>query len=156
MTLSTESVPLFWAGLLCSIQLSPSAPRVAGDIVHGGGSSTVQLCVVTSPSATWPATTARTRKLWLPTARPAYACGEVHAANAALSSEHSYVTPASPASNSNAASLRNVVAGGAASIVTSGGMSPISQVYDAGDVSVLPKSSLARTRSSCSPFARPV
>src|SRR5688572_15459640 len=86
--------------------------------------------------------------------------GEVQAAKAAPSSEHSNDEPLSEAENSNVADLSVVWPGGAASMAVSGavvsGGATIDHPYEAGDTSVLPAASTARTSKRCSPSARPL
>ena len=85
-----------------------------------------------------------------------YAFGELQAANAAPSSAHSNVTFASPETNSKPAAVLTVVAGGPAVMIEPGGVVSTAHVWTAGVASVLPARSVARTRSSCDPTARPV
>ena len=79
----------------------------------------------------------------------------MHAANAALSSEHSYVEPSSLDENAKLALVFCVVAGGAALMVVSGAVvSMIVQTQAAGLGSTLPDPSTARTSSVCRPAPR--
>jgi hypothetical protein len=74
--------------------------------------------------------------------------GDVQAANAALSSEHSKVTPASPEAKTKVAEVLCVVAGGLSTMIEPGGVLSIDQFRTAGVASVLPAASVARTRNS--------
>src|SRR5262245_7415069 len=86
--------------------------------------------------------------------------GEVHGANAALSSAHSKVAPGSSDPNSNATltRLRLVLTFGfgALVMVVSGawvsGTATV-KLCDAGDASTLPFASMARASSVCGPLA---
>ncbi len=87
----------------------------------------------------------------------------MQAANAAASSAHSNVEPASELEKLNVASVALVVLAGPLSIVVSGGVvsgggvgSTIVHVCVAGVASVLPAPSVARTLKVCVPSARPV
>ena len=82
--------------------------------------------------------------------------GEVHAANAAESSEHWNVEPVSVETNSNVALVLVVVAGGPELTTVCGAVWSIVHVYSAGDASALPAASFARTRKVCEPAAREV
>src|SRR5688500_13171009 len=89
-----------------------------------------------------------------------YVAGEVQAANADPSSEHSKVEPASSAEKVNVALALLVVAAGPDTIVVSGavvsaGASTV-QLYPAGVASVLPAASVALTWKVWPPSARPV
>ena len=79
--------------------------------------------------------TARTRKVWSPTARPVSSFGEEHAPNAAPSSEHSKVEPGLLAENVKEAAVASVEPDGPESIVVSGGSGAAS-----GEQPVLPVS----------------
>jgi hypothetical protein len=92
----------------------------------------------------------------VPTASPAYWRGELQAANAAPSSEHSKLKPASFAENEKDALVLVVVAGGAESIVVSGATLSIVQPWLAAVASAFPAASDARTRNWCVPAASPV
>ena len=92
-----------------------------------------------------------------PNDRPVYSFGDVQAANAALSSEHSKLEPCSLPEKLNVALVLRVVAGGAPEpIVVSGAAVSMVQLWVAGDWSVLPAASVARTRNTWSPAERPV
>ena len=81
----------------------------------------------------------------------------MQAANAAPSSEHSNVEPCSLPEKLNVAFVLWVVAAGAPEpIVVFGAAVSMLQEWVAGDWSVLPAASVARTRNTCGPAARPV
>ena len=105
----------------------------------------VQMRVAGVTSVLPAASVARTLNQCWPTARPVYSRGEVHAANAAPSIEHSKSAAGSSAVNVKLALELVVVAGGAVPIVVSGAAVSILQVYMAGVASVFPAASVART-----------
>jgi hypothetical protein len=78
----------------------------------------------------------------------------VHGEKVPESSRHSYWKPR-PAVKTKLAVALSVAASGPDSIVTGGGMVPISQLQSAGVGSTSPSASLARTAKSCSPKTRP-
>jgi hypothetical protein len=82
--------------------------------------------------------------------------GEVHASNAAPSSEHSNLEFGSLAEKVNLADVLTVVASGPEPIVVSGGTVSGSsvQVWLAGVGSALPASSTARTSKVCGSLPR--
>src|SRR5688572_21352262 len=96
---------------------------------------------------------ARTRNSWLPTATNGTAYVEIQVANGALSSEHSKVEPTWSAENSKSAVELVVGEGGPALIVVCGAATTV-QLWVAGDWSVLPAASLARTSSWCAPSCK--
>src|ERR687895_174543 len=120
MTFRIESEPLLFDGPPWSIQASALAVSVCC-----GPQSTIRLPIVQEaiagvPSTLPAASIARTRKVCGPTARAEYDLGEVQAANAAESSEHSNVEGASDEENENDAFVSVVVSGGCAVIVVCG------------------------------------
>ena len=83
--------------------------------------------------------------------------GEVHAENAAPSSEHSKLEPCSLAEKPNVAPVLAVTAGGAPDpIVVCGAVVSTVHVRLAGVCSTFPAASVARIRISCWPTVRPV
>jgi hypothetical protein len=125
-------------------------------VVSGATVSIVQLCVAGVASTLPAPSLARTRNWWASSARPEYWRGEAQDAKAAPSSEHSNVTPDSLDEKLKLALVLDVSADGAEEIVVSGATVSIVQVWVAGVGSRLPAESLARTRNSCEPPARPV
>jgi hypothetical protein len=80
--------------------------------------------------------------------------GEAHAANGAVSSEHSKVDPVSVAENVKVADVLAVRPFGPESIVVSGGVTSTVQEWVAGVGSVFPARSVARTSKVWDPSAR--
>src|SRR6201999_2677108 len=136
------------------IQLSMLAPTVTVEAVQP--LVIVQLWVAGEPSTLPAASIARTRNECAPTARPLSARGDVQAAYAALSSEHSNVEPTSVAVNANDAVVAFVLAGGVVPIVVFGAAVSIVHVYVSGEPSGLPNGAIARTRNVCVPALSPV
>ncbi|HEV8687663.1 MAG TPA: hypothetical protein VGQ84_10340, partial [Gaiellaceae bacterium] len=99
--------------------------------------SIVQLALAGLPSAFPDPSTARTWKVWLPSPRPLYSCGELQAANAAASSAHWKVEPALLDLNSKLASPEATTPEGATVIVVSGGVASTPQLRLAGVASTL-------------------
>jgi hypothetical protein len=159
MTLRIESDPLFDEALPWSIQLSAFAVSVCVE-PQFGGAWIVQEWVAGVASVFPAASLARTLNWCVPTASPVRSRGDVHAANGALSSEHSKVEPDSLEENVKLALVLVVVAAGPEPIVVSGavvsGGGWIVQLWLAGVASTLPAASLARTSKLCAPTARPV
>src|SRR5687767_10420473 len=92
-------------------------------LVSGAAVSTVQACVAGVWSVFLAASTARTWKVWAPSTSPLWLLGEAQAANAAVSSLHSKVAPASLAEKVNVAAVWLVGSAGAGgAIVVSGGV----------------------------------
>ena len=129
-------------------------------VVWGAVRSIVQLWLAGVASVLLAASVARTRNWCVPTARPAYERGDVHAVKVAPSSEHWNVEPDSLAEKANVALVEFVLALGPDVIVVSGGVvsaaSWIVQLRLAGVVSALPAASVAKTRNVCDPVLRPV
>jgi Na+/proline symporter len=97
---------------------------------------------------------ARTWKVCEPSATAVYARGEVQAANAAPSSEHWKVAPASEV-NEKLGALELLGFVGCAVIVTVGAVESIDHVYEAA-VPVFPAASVALTWKVCEPSATAV
>src|SRR5438552_279875 len=103
-------------------------------------------------ASTFPAASrARTSNVWLATARPEYACGDVHALHAAPSNRHSNAAPVSLALNANDAEVEVVVPDGPDESVVSGAAVSIVHERVAGVASVFPAASVARTAKVCDP-----
>jgi hypothetical protein len=119
------------------------------------GSVTVHACVAGLSSVFPAASVARTRSSCAPSPRPVYSFGEAHDTNAAPSSEHSNVAPASLAARVRLAEVLVVLAAGPDGIVVCGAVESTVQLQVAGVASIEPDESTARTRSSCAPSARP-
>ena len=98
---------------------------------------------------------ARTWKVWDPLGKAVYVLGLVHAAKAAVSSLHSKVEPASVAVNVNVAVFGLLLPLGPPVIVVSGAVVSMVHVALAGNASVLPTASFARTENVCDPVASP-
>src|SRR5918992_1260295 len=136
------------------------APSVTVEVVQVTvGAVIVQLWVAGEASAFSATSIARTRKVCWPTARPVNACGDVHGANAAVSSAHSNVEPASLETNPKLASDSGdgdsgITLSDVSGAVESGDWTV--HVWVSGDASMLPAASTARTRKLCWPVARPV
>ena len=88
---------------------------------------------------------ARTAKVCSPLARPAIGCGDVQGTNAAASSLHSNVEPASLAEKVND--------GGPPSIVVCGAIVSTVNSRVTGELSTFPTLSMARTANVCAPSA---
>src|SRR5687767_12034227 len=98
----------------------------------------------------------RTATAWSPIARSLYVTPELHGWKpSSLSSEHSNVVPAWLAWKVNVADVLSVSSAGPVRIVVSGA-GVTCQLRTAGVRSRLPAASIARTRSWCTPTARPV
>src|SRR5918997_1759085 len=135
-----------WSAWKVKVALVLSVSGAGPDrIVVSGGGVTLQLRLAGVRSALPAASLARTRSWCTPTGRSEYRAGEVQALNAAPSSEHSNVEPASLAEKVSSAEVLAVSAGGPEAIVVSAGVG-----------STWPAPSVARTCSSCPPTARPV
>ena len=106
------------------------------------------------------ASVARTLNVCDPFARPEYAFGEVQALQAPASSWHSNDEPVSDEVNVKLADAVVTVPLGPPVIVVSGGVvsgaaTLTVHVRVAGEASVLPAASVARTLNVCEPFASP-
>jgi hypothetical protein len=97
----------------------PEPIVVSGAVVSGG--TIVQACIAGVGSTPPAAPIARTLKVCAPSVSEVNVMGEEHAANGAVSSEHSNVVPASLAENVNVALVASVEAAGPESMVVSGG-----------------------------------
>jgi hypothetical protein len=146
------------APVLVVVGSGPLTIEVSGGVVSGGG-SIVQACTAGEASVLPAASVARTRNSWPPIARPEYSCGGVQGLNRALSSAHSNVAFGSDAEKSKLAPVLVVVGSGPLTIVVSGAVvsaaDSIVQAYSAGDGSVLPAASVARTAKVWRPSATP-
>ncbi len=133
--------------------IGPDGPPVM--VVSGAGATTATVNVrEAGVASTLPAASlARTENVCSPSARFVYACGDVHAANAALSRRHSNVAPGSLV-KANDAEFVVMVPVGPLVIVVSGAAVSTVNVRVAGEPSTLPAASLARTENVCSPSAR--
>src|SRR5439155_799770 len=119
--------------------------------------ATVQLAVAGVGSALPALSVARTRKPWLPSARPLYACGLVQAVKAAPSRLHwkpARPLPVSLPLKPNVAALDRIRPAGPLEIAVSGGVLSTVQVYEAGVGSTSSAPSTARTRKLWLPSAR--
>ena len=79
----------------------------------------------------------------------------VQAVKAAPSSAQANVTPLSPEAKPNVAAVLSVAAAGWSVMTEPGGVVSTAQLWTAGVASRLPAWSVARTRNSCVPVARP-
>src|SRR5918992_3094833 len=140
---------------------SASVDRISGTTlteVCGGvvsASCTVQVWASGSGSTLPAASIALTPKVCSPAARPVYSLGELQPAYAPPSSEHSKVTFCSPEANRKVADVLWVVAAGLSMMSEPGGVVSTDQLCTAGDRSVLPAASMARTRNSCGAAVSP-
>ena len=155
-TLRIESPPLLVEELFSSIHASADAPSVVGAGHVDVGAVIVQLYAAGEASRLPTASLARTWNWCEPVASAVYWRGDVQAANADPSSEHSKAEPDSLEEKENDALVEVVVAGGAASMVVSGATVSIVHPYCAGVASAFPTPSVARTRNWWVPLARPV
>jgi hypothetical protein len=107
------------------------------------------------------ASVARTSNVCEPFARLEYALGEEHELQFPLSRRHRKVEPVSVDANWNDAEALETVPDGpelidvSGGVVSGGGGTSTVQLREAGDESVLPTASVARTSNVCEPFARP-
>ena len=139
----------------------PEEMAVSGDVVSGTGRFTVQVRVAGDESMLPAASLARTEKVCEPLDRPVSTLGDEHGANSPASSLHSNVEPASGVKNSNVAELEVVVSDGPAVMNVSGGKVSGTEVLTvhvrvAGDGSVFPTASRARTENVCWPLVSSV
>src|SRR5918999_5646446 len=116
--------------------------------------SIVQSCVAGVSSTASVVLRARTANVCSPSARLVYVTGEVQAAKAAPSSEHSKVAPATSAEKPKVAVLLSGSCGAESMVVS--GVARTVQVWVAGVASGLAAPSTARTAKVCSPAARPL
>jgi hypothetical protein len=138
-----------------ALVLEVSAGGAAPIVVSGAAVSIVQLWIAGVPSGLPAASLARTWNWWAPAARLVYCRGDEQAVKVAPSSEHSNVEPASLAEKEKLALVLDVSAGGAAPIVVSGAAVSIIHRWTAGVGSTFPDASVAWTRNSWIPSARP-
>jgi hypothetical protein len=138
--------------------LAESEPPLAPGAEAGapGNAIDVQLAPAGEASTLPAGSAARTPAVCPPSVRPVYVFGDVHAAHALSSSWHWKVAPESGELNVTVALEPGERAGGAESIVVLGGC--VSTVNDgvAGDASVFPAASLARTDTLWAPSASAV
>ena len=99
---------------------------------------------------------ARTSNVWFPAASPVYVWPLAQALKAAPSSRHWKLLPVSLDVKLKLALVWFVGDGGAEVIVVCGGVVSIVHVWLAGEASVFPAPSIARTWNVCAPAARPV
>src|ERR687895_349980 len=125
-------------------------------IVDSGGGVTCQLRTAGVVSMLPATSIARTRSWCTPTAKSMSCNGEMHALNAAPSSEQRKVAPSSLEENTKLALVNCVIVGGVALMVVSGDVvSTIVQTQAAGVGSMLPETSTVRTSNVCRPAPRP-
>ena len=129
----------------------PSGPPASA--VSGGVVSTVSARTAGEASTFVAGSVARTSNVCAPSAR-ANVAGELHAANAAPSTRHSNVEPASVAVNANVGVVVFVGPTGPLVIAVSGAIVSTVKVVLAGSGSTLPKSSIAWTANVCVPSLR--
>src|SRR5262245_40481391 len=114
-------------------------------VTVGAPRSIVHVSLAGVPSVLPAASVALTSKVWLPPPSGLVAWGLVHAAHVPASTRHSKVEPPSLEWNVKVGVASLSSAGGAESIVVSGAVRSTVQVCDAGEPSVLPARSVART-----------
>ena len=106
------------------------------------------------------ASVARTLTVWAPSLSAGVVHGLVHAFQAPLSTRHANVEPASVEVKANVAVASLVGSFGPEPMVVSGGVvsdgALIVHVYVAGEASVLPAASVARTLNVCEPVLSPL
>jgi hypothetical protein len=129
----------------------PEGPPVIA--VSGAVASTVHVLDAGLASTLPAASFARTWNVWLLLPRPAYAFGDVQAANAVASSEHSNVEPVSVEVNEKLTEP-DVVPDGPLEIVVSGATVSTVQLAEAGEGSTLFDVSIARTWNVWAPCPR--
>src|SRR5436309_16094141 len=120
-------------------------------VVSGAVVSMVQLKLAGVRSTLPTVSIARTWKVWLLAATALYRCGLVQAPNAAPSSLHSNVLPASVAVKLKDAEVLFVSVAGLLVMVVSGAVMSTVQLRLAGVGSTLPAGSIARTRNTGRP-----
>ena len=148
---------------LYAAERSPPGATLIKPPAGGGGAGTLTVHVRAAGEASTleAASVARTSNVCEPFASAEYALGELHEPHAPLSRRHWNAEADSLEVNVKLAELTATVPEGPESIVVSGavvsgaGTSTV-QARDAGDASVLPAGSVARTSNVCGPFARPV
>ena len=125
-------------------------------VVSGAVRSIVQVYEAGVVSMLPAASTARTRKVWLPSARPLRFCGLVQVANAAPSRLHSKRATALPVPlpvNVKFALVLLLAAGGVTVKAVSGSTVSTVKVFVFESTLTLPAASLARARTVCEPLA---
>jgi hypothetical protein len=129
-------------------------------VVRGGVVSIVKARVAGVASRLPAGSVARTLTVWLPAASAAVVHGLAQVAHEALSTRHAKVEPAWSALNEKVGVVSSVGPLGPAVIAVSGAVVSdepvIVHVRVAGDWSVLPAASVARTLNVWLPAARPV
>ena len=134
------------------VPVGPAVMVVSGGVVSEVSTVNARLAGVASvlPAAS----VARTSKVCAPRLNAPVVNGDVHGANAAASTRHSNVEPASVAVNEKLGVVSLVTPLGPAVIVVSGAV--VSTVNDrlAGVGSMLPAGSIARTSKVCAPSAQ--
>ena len=133
--------------------VSPVGPAA---IAVSGASVSTENARLAGVSSTLPAASvARTSKVCAPSVSAAVVRGEPHVANAAASTRHSKLAPAS-LENAKVGVESLVSPLGPASTVVSGGVVSTVQACVAGDSSMLNQTSTARTANVCGPSASPI
>ena len=131
------------------VPLGPAVIVVSGAVVSDVSTVKDRLAGVGSVRPT--PSVARTSKTCAPSDRAPVVNGELQDANAAASTRHSNVEPASVAVNVNVGVPSPVVPLGPAVIVVSGAVVSTVNARVAGEASALPRPSLARTSNVCAP-----
>lgn len=134
----------------------PTVPEGPLEVVSGGVRSTFHV-IDAGVLSTLPApSVARTENVWTPSPRPVYSFDEVQALQAPESSLHSKVPPASVEAKENEAVVWLVKLTADEVIEVSGARLSTVHVWTAGEESVLPAPSVARTSTLWAPSVRPV
>jgi hypothetical protein len=120
-------------------------------VVFGAVRSIVQVWDAGVPSVLPAWSVARTSNVWLPSPSALVVSGLVQLFQPPPSTRHSNVDPGSLALNANVGVVSLVGFVGPLSIVVFGAVRSIVQVKLAGDASVLPETSVARTSKVCVP-----
>src|SRR3954468_18693387 len=145
------------AELVVTVPLGPEVIDVSGAVVSTGVVSTVHVRVAGEASVLPAPSVGPPLNVCEPSARPEYALGDVHAAYAPPSMRHSNVEPDSVDANPRLADAELTVPLGPEVIDVLGAVVSAVvtvQVREAGDASVLPTESVARTSNVCEPSAR--
>jgi hypothetical protein len=132
---------------------SPLGPESI--VVWGGVRSIVQACAAELESVFPAWSVARTAKVCGPAGRAPYSAGEVHETYAAPSRLHAKPEPVSEDEKVNDGVTSLVGSAGFAPMVVSGSVRSTVQARAAGVGSTFPAASIARTRKSYAPSARP-
>ena len=147
--LAPDSLPN--ANVAVGSPVRPSGPALI--VVWGALVSTVMVRLAGLASVLPAASVARTSKVWGPSVSAAVVCGELQAVSAAESTRHSNVALDSE-ENSNVGVESPVSPLAPVSMVVSGGVVSIVQVWLAGVGSTLSAASMARTSNVCGPSTR--